>query len=794
MTNSIPCYHCGLPAVDGDKYNTHVLGIERQMCCPGCQAVAQAIVENGLEDYYRFRTEPGVKADDNIQQTLDQLAIFDEQSIQQDFVVHQGEISEIQLSLSGISCAACGWLIEKQLSKVSGIKQVSVNVTANRALVSWYSDALSLSQIMASIERIGYHPSPFQQEQHEALFQQSHKAQLKRIGLAGLMTMQVMMLAIGVYFDLFGDLEKETSSFFNWISLVLSTPVVFYSGAGFYHSAYKALKAKTVNMDVPVSIALLATYFSGVWATVFEHGQVYFESVCMFIFLLLVSRFIEHQARHKAAQISANMLQYIPLTANLMVDEEIQPTLAKSLQLDDVILVKAGETIPIDGLVLTGHAQIDESLLTGEFYPVDKNAGDAVYGGTINKSGTLTLKVTSQFKYALVNQIARLQEQAMASKPKIATMADQFSQYFVLAVLFIAIGSFTFWWLQGDPDAFWIAISVLIATCPCALGLATPSALSFAMANLNKQGVLLKRSDVLEQLTQVDHLVLDKTGTLTQGEVSISAMYNISALSDAELLQYAHSVEQYSEHPIARAFSSFPVFTQVEDFQFSLGEGVSAKVNQQYVELFAAHSAASKNANIPEQLKDSSIVMRIDGEFVCGFELSDTLRPDVSDMLARLSRKDITLLSGDSQTNVSQVAKRIGISDWLAEQSPQDKLAFVQRLQENEHRVLMIGDGINDAPVLAQADVAVTLGAGADLAKTSADVILLKNALSKLPYLFQIAIRCKQKIRQNMAWALGYNVLVLPLAVSGVLTPWMAVIGMSLSSIIVVVNSVRLLK
>lgn len=791
MTDSVSCYHCGLPAVDGDKYNVSVLGQERQMCCPGCQAVAQAIVENGLDDYYRFRTEPGVKADDNIQDTLEQLSIFDEQSIQQDFVVHQGDISEIQLSLSGISCAACGWLIEKQLSKVSGIKQVSVNVTANRALVSWYSDALSLSQIMASIERIGYHPSPFQQEQHEALFQQSHKAQLKRIGLAGLMTMQVMMLAIGVYFDLFGDLERETSSFFNWISLVLSTPVVFYSGAGFYQSAFKALRAKSVNMDVPVSIALLATYFSGVWATVFEQGQVYFESVCMFIFLLLVSRFIEHQARHKAAQISANMLQYIPLTANLMVENEIQPTLAKSLQLDDVILVKAGETVPIDGTVLSGHAQVDESLLTGEFYPVNKTVGDAAYGGTINKSGTLTLKVTSQFKYALVNQIARLQEQAMANKPRIAAMADQFSQYFVVAVLFFASGSFIYWWLQGDPDAFWIAISVLIATCPCALGLATPSALSFAMANLNKQGVLLKRSDVLEQLTQVDHVVLDKTGTLTEGEVSLAAIHNISSFDDETLLMYAHSVEQYSEHPIAKAFEAYPVVPDVKAFSFTLGEGVSAIVNHQQVEISAAHSHERPN---DPALKTSSVLMHIDGELVCGFELSDTLRPDVPDMLLRMSRKDITLLSGDNQKNVSQIASDIGISNWLAQQTPQDKLAYVQKLQANEHSVLMIGDGINDAPVLAQADVAVTLGAGADLAKSSADIILLKNALGKLPDVFIVAKRCKQKIRQNMAWALGYNVLVLPLAVSGALTPWMAVIGMSLSSIIVVVNSVRLLK
>lgn len=792
MTNTAQnCYHCGLPAVEGDKFNTLVLGANRIMCCPGCQAVAEAIVENGLDDYYRYRTKAGDKARDDLTDTLHQLAIYDQANIQHDFVLQQGQYNQIQLTVSGINCAACGWLIERQLLKLSGIKQVTVNVTSSRALLTWSPKDLALSEIMASIEHIGYHARPFQADKHEALFKLANKLQLKRLGLAGLMTMQVMMLAVAGYFDWLGEMDVNTISFFNWVSLCLTTPVVIYAGAGFYQSAAKALKAGTVNMDVPVSIAVLGTYLSGVWATIFHQGQVYFESVCMFIFLLLISRFIEHQARHKAAQISANMLQYVPLTANLVEGNTVRSVLAKDLQIDQQVLVKQGESVPIDGNVVRGQGQVDESLLTGEYYPVTKSIGHRVFAGSINRAGTFTLTVGSELKHAMVNQIARLQEQAMAEKPKIATLADKVSRYFVWAILGLSLGSFAVWTMLGNDQAFWIAISVLIATCPCALGLATPSALSFAMANLNKQGILLKQANLLERLCDIDCIMLDKTGTLTQGKIALSGCLVVPGYDLATVLEYAANLEQYSEHPIAGAFPAPTISQQVDNLRITLGQGIEGDIQGVHIKLGAARFM---HHPIPELLVESSVFMQFNQAVVAGFTLTDELRIDSLEMLSLLTDQKLILLSGDNHLNVQHVAQQLGIDTWYGEQTPTDKLKKIKQAQAKGHAVLMLGDGINDGPVLAQADIAVTLGAGSDLAKSAADVILLQNSLSKLPYLFRLAKRCKRKIRQNIGWAIGYNIVVLPLALSGILTPWMAVIGMSLSSIIVVVNSVRLLR
>ncbi|MFT4994188.1 MAG: Cu2+-exporting ATPase [Paraglaciecola sp.] len=785
------CYHCGLAADQTEHYWALVLGQQQRMCCPGCQAVAEAIVANGLEDYYRFRTEPGVKADADLKSTLQSLSLYDEKSIQQEFVVTQHDTSQIQLTISGIVCAACGWLIEKQLAKLPGVVKVGVNVAASRAFVSWSPVNISLSEIISRIEAIGYHASPFQADKHEAIFQAEHKRYLKRLGLAGLMTMQVMMLTFGVYFDWFNDIDRQTLSYFNWVSLCLSTPVLIYSAGGFYTSALNALNARMVNMDVPISVALLATYLSGVWATVQQQGQTYFESLCMFVFLLLLSRYLEHSARYKAAQTSANMLRYMPLTANLLEDSKLSPILAKHLSPGQVILVKAGETIPVDGEIIEGQSQVDESMLTGEFAPLTKHPGDKVSGGTVNQLGTLTLKVRASLKHSLLNQIAHMQAQAMADKPRIAMLADRLSQYFVSAVLLIALGAYLIWTTLGNEQAFWISISVLIATCPCALGLATPTALSCAMAQLNKKGILLRRSDALEQLNQVDHIMLDKTGTLTQGKFVIRAMHNVSKHADSQIMHFAASIESYSNHPISKAFSTDLPCYGVKHFSSTLGAGIEGQIKHAH---FKIGSAAFMDEDIPEHLAGCNVFLQEDKRLLAGFVLADTLRPDVKGMLSLFEGKYLCLLSGDDQATVKDMARQLNIPHYYAQQSPLDKLQVLKSKQQQGHTVLMVGDGINDGPVMAQADIAIAMGTGSDLAKTSADIILLNNSLARLGELFGIAKRCKQKIKQNIAWALGYNVLVLPLAVSGQLSPWMAVIGMSLSSLIVVANSVRLLK
>ncbi|KHT52833.1 ATPase P [Alteromonas marina] len=816
------CYHCGLPIAGSDdgKFTTVILGQQRDMCCPGCLAVAEAIVTNGLEDYYQFRTEPAQKSDDGILETLDKLKVYDDPSLQEEFVFEEGQDKQIQLTLEGITCAACGWLIEKQLSKVEGIKQVAVNVQERRALVTWSPFQIKLSQILSTLKRIGYVGSPFHPDEHEASYKREQKTFLKKLGLAGIMTMQVMMLMTGLYFDWFGAIELETRQYFYWVALTLTTPVVLYSGSTFYVGAANALSARTVNMDVPVTLAIFGTYIAGIRSTVLEQGEVYFESICMFIFLLLLSRFLEHRSRHRAAQISANMMQYVPVSATkLLPDGSLTECLAKQLRIDDVVLVKPGETIPIDGVVIEGNAAVDESMLTGEFNPVRKSNNSTVYGGTVCQDGSLTIKVTQTLKNALVNQIVRLQASAMANKPKAAQIADNFSRYFVTAVLLISALTYGFWAYQGSDDAFWITISVLVATCPCALGLATPSALTCAMAKLNKQGILLKRADALEQITDIDTIALDKTGTLTQGKFTISNAWYADGVDSDSALSIARALESRSEHPIAKAFShnkafsankalgdsnvhstdndtSRPTIHNVVNFTVTPGGGISGEINDTLFSMgsaqFCVHESQQK---LLKDYPSANVFLTVKGRIMAAFEVSDTLREDTQETLNILAKSHtLAVLSGDTQQNVDALTASLPISTAKGGLTPEQKYDAVQAMQQSGAKVMMMGDGINDAPVLASADVAIAVGNATDVAKTAADVILLGDQLLSVPELIKTAHQVKQKIRQNIGWSVGYNVLILPFAVSGLLSPWMAVVGMSLSSIIVVTNSTRLLS
>ncbi|MDM7860831.1 heavy metal translocating P-type ATPase [Alteromonas sp. ASW11-36] len=792
------CFHCGLPNTEGHKYPVQIDGETHHMCCPGCHAVSQAIVDNGLADYYKFRTEPASKGDELLDETMVKLSIYDKPEVQEEFVFDNQQHKQVQLTVEGITCAACGWLIEKQMAKVAGVKRIAVNVSTRRALVDFAPEETKLSQILSTFQRIGYRASPFQQDKHEDMFKREQKSFLKKVGLAGIMTMQVMMLMMGLYFDLFGNIEAETRQYFYWISLVLTTPVVLYSGSVFYVSAFKAISAKTVNMDVPVTIAIFGTYIAGIKATFLEVGEVYFESICMFIFFLLLSRALEHRARHKAALYSSNMLQYIPVSASLVQEQEVTTVLAKQLKPGQLVLVKAGETIPVDGRVVEGESEVNEAMLNGEFAPATKAPGNRVFGGTVNLSGTITVKVTRSLKDAMVNQIVRMQETAMATKPQIAQIADKLSRYFVTAVLVISGLTFSYWTWQGNSEAFWITISVLVATCPCALGLATPSALTCAMAKLNNNGVILKRADALEQITQIDTLVLDKTGTLTEGRFSITQQWHAPDIDSAEVMQIAASLEMRSEHPIAAAFSTDKPL-QVENYATTIGGGIAGDISGHHYRMGAerfigTHARTQVTAIDNKALEQASVWLSKDDNIIAIFWLNDTLKAAVDDTLRRIPVVQKVLLSGDTQPNVEAVASSLALNDYLAKQSPQDKLNYVTTQQTAGKHIMMLGDGVNDAPVLAKADISVAVGNATDLAKSSADVVLLNESISALPQLFTLADKTKLKIKQNILWALGYNVLVLPFAVSGVLEPWMAALGMSLSSVIVVMNSTRLLR
>lgn len=807
------CFHCGLPNLEGDKYPVLISGVEHHMCCPGCHAVSSAIVANGLENYYEFRTEPAARGDSALDNTMAKLAVYDEPELQEEFVIFDGNEKQIQLTVEGITCAACGWLIEKQLAKLDGIRQISVNVSARRAMLTWDEARINLSSILQRLKHIGYESLPFQPDEHEASYKREEKTFIKKLGLAGIMTMQVMMLAMGQYFDVFGNIDEDTAGYFNAISLLLTTPVVLFSGSIFYVSALKAVQARTVNMDVPVTIAIFATYIAGVLAVNKDAGEVYFESICMFIFFLLIGRYLEHRSRHKATEISSNMLKLIPATALKWQANEWVSILAKQLQVNEKVLVKAGESVPIDGTVVAGRTAINESMLTGEFEPVVKRIGDQVYAGTLNKQSSIEIEVTAPLKFAMMNQILRLQETALSHKPRAAVMADNFSRYFVSVVLLISALTYAFWAFQGNEDAFWITISVLVATCPCALGLATPSALTCAMAKLNKLGVLLKRADALEQINNATDIVFDKTGTLTKGEFSIQKVkYYLnnelsSQLNEAYIDTLAHALEQRSEHPIAKAFTAptqapaKALVINVTEFEIIVGKGLLAEVDNHKCIIGSrkfVHSHIALNQVPPADVSTSSdhgnVLFAIDGQVVAEYWITDTVQPEAATLIKKLHRYALSILSGDDKKNVANIASALSIDNYYANKTPDGKLSHIKQQQAQGKSLIMLGDGINDAPVLAASDISIAVGNASDLAKNAADVVLLNPKLNAVIELIDVAKKTKTKIRQNMAWALSYNLLVLPFAVFGWLTPWQAALGMSLSSVIVVYNSTRLMR
>lgn len=785
-----PCYHCGDPVLTGDTFQVVIFDKPRLMCCPGCQAVATTIVDSGLSSYYQYRTENADKAE-LVPEELKSLTLYDNQDIQQEFVRDVADQKEVPLSLDGVSCAACAWLIEKQLQRTKGVTHIQVNTTTNRALVRWDDSETSLSTILTRIHHLGYKAAPFEADKQEQQYHRNMKQYLYRLGIAGLATMQVMMLAVAMYFEVFGDMDEPFRNYFRWVSLIFATPVLLYSALPFYTNAWRNLKARTLGMDVPVSIALLFAYFSSLYATVTGKGEVFFESVAMFTFFLLLGRFLEMRARRTAAAASANLLKLVPKMARHLTGETVP---ANSLKVDDHVRVLPGEPFPADGRILSGKTSVDESMLTGESLPQTKQSGDTVYAGTMNVEGNVDITVINNHKESLVAHIIRLQDEAQMAKPKVAVLADQIARYFVAAILIISASTWLYWHFSRPDDAFWIMLSVLVATCPCALSLATPTALTCSTSTFGQLGIMLRRGHVLETLTKVNRLVVDKTGTLTEGTVQISTIeINSDTLTEQQVINIAASLEAFANHPIANAFqarASEKVNVGAADNH--IGQGVNGTIDGQYWRIGKASFALSDGA---ESYQSYPVILSCDNKPVAAFSLIDPIRPSSARLLAAFKDAGIqtTMLTGDQSRNVKQVADELGIDSVVSGVSPQGKLSYLQSL-DSRTITLMIGDGVNDAPVLAGAHLSVAMGGGTDIAKSSADMVLLGDDLEKLLTARRLAQQTRRIIRENLAWALGYNVTILPLAVMGFVAPYVAVVGMSASSIIVVSNSLRLLN
>jgi len=811
QSNEAGCFHCGLPVPEGTLYRVTIQGVERPMCCPGCEAVARAIVDGGMEDYYQYRTEPAEQGRELVPEFLQQTLAYDLDSVQQSFVRHndteQGDLREADLILEGITCAACVWLNERHISALPGVKAVAVNYSTHRARVEWVNDQIKLSGILEAITRIGYLAHPYDPDRQQQLLEDERKQQLRRLGLAGVLGMQVMMIAVALYMgDHFG-MESHFKTFFHWVSLGLTLPVLLYSAQPFFRSAIRDLKHKQAGMDVPVSLGISVAFIGSVWTTFSGHGEIYYDSVVMFVFFLLTGRYFELVARKRSAENADELVHGVPaVTTRIDKDGTESLITVAELCVGDHVRIKPGETFPADGVVIDGRSSIDESLLTGESLPVPVEVKGTVIGGAINIESPLMVRVEKTGQDTVLSGIMRLLERAQTEKPRITQLADRTAAWFVLGVLVLATSVVGYWWQEGVTVWLPVTIAVLVVTCPCALSLATPTAVTAATSKLTRHGLLTTRGHALETLARATHFIFDKTGTLTKGKLELHEARVLSDLSEQDCLRRAIALESGSEHPVAQALRHAldEIVEPATDIQNTPGMGVTGQVDGRQVWIGTPlYISQQVGHSVPDDVLQA---MRADGHTVIAladkdtlhalFALGDQLREGSAELVSQLQAagRKVVLLSGDHTQAVARVAEQTGITDWQAELLPDDKLAAVKAIQQQGAIVAMVGDGVNDAPVLAAAQVSIAMASGTQLAAASADMLLLSSDMHAISEGRDTAQRMLTIIRQNISWAIAYNVLALPAAAAGFVAPWMAAIGMSASSLLVVGNALRLLR
>ena len=899
------CFHCGDP-VPQPPFYSDILGQSREMCCMGCQLASQSIVEAGLEQYYLDRSEINRTASLPLQ--LTRLEAYDHDEIKSQFVYAQDGMSVAELSVNNLRCAACTWLIESRLDELDGIDKCQVNLTNQRMRVIWDESKLPISRILAVINEIGYEAKPYRQDTHEAMLARHNNQMLIRLGIAALGSMQAMMYAVAIYFGEYSDMLIFQRDFLRWVSLFVSTPVFFYAGIPFFTSAWSAIRARQVNMDVPVSIALIVTFFASLFATITGQGETYYDSVSMFIFFLLAGRYIEHNARLKAATMANDLVVVEPVLVQKIAEDkkaadsilqllgqnsvqknalnqeneesankvsevavndissqniasatpsfmqsmdanvhqltsriaqewqrtrqqrlavsntndetkEKQMVTAHSLQVGDIIMVEAGSEIISDGILLSSTATVSQSLLTGEGDLIIKTQGDYIVGGAQNDSQPFEMLVTALPEDSQIGLIDRLMNRAMSEKPKLAQQADKLARWFVARILVLSVLVFIGWYIVDPSQAIWATVAVLVATCPCALSLATPIALTVATNRLASYGFLTTRGHTLQTLAEITHVAFDKTGTLTYGKPNLLNI-DLLAANDAtadtndekdNLLAIAAALEVGSRHPIAHALLTAAYqlhLPATQALQHYPAGGVEAMIDGVLYRIGHADFALDKTNDDNHDLVIDLVTERASSAVVLScqknesaswqalacFYFNDKVRDSAKSMLDTLKELGIEsiMLTGDPSPQALVMAESLGMQSAYNGLSPTDKVNHIQQLQAKGAVVLMVGDGINDAPVLAAADVSTSIAGAADLAQVSSDSIILNGQIEAIIAAKRIADKTKRIIKQNLRWALIYNGSVLIPAALGYVPPWLAAIGMSLSSLFVVLNALRL--
>ncbi|NOT19083.1 MAG: cation-translocating P-type ATPase, partial [Sideroxydans sp.] len=730
--------------------------------------------------------------------------------VQQEFTTCSGDVRDIHLLVEGIHCAACVWLIERGLNRAAGVQLAEVNLAGKRLHLRWDNRQSKLSDLIRALSRIGYSAVPYDPETAEGSIQKTNRAMLFRLFFAGFAAMNMMWIAIALYS---GANQDEFRSFFHWVALVLATPTLFYSGYPFYRGALGGLRAGHLTMDLPIALGLSVTYAYSVYVTLTnnQHGEVFFDTVTNLTFVILIGRYLEGMFRHQAVSATKRLMELQPRVALVMREGIEQMTPIRGVMLGDQVLIKPGYTVPVDGVVLEGHSAVDESMLSGESLPVSKRVGATVSAGTVNTSGALLVEVRTQLNDTTLSKIIQLVEEAQSSKAPIQRLADTIVPWFVLVTMICAATTFFIWNSQDFEIALMAATSVLIITCPCALGMATPMSIAVASGLGAKHGILVKNGLVLETLSKVTHFVFDKTGTLTEGKMSVAQMKCAAGQDDEAILGVAAAVERYSEHGVAHAITAYAEERQqsfrdtvVNDFHATAGLGVAANVAGRRILLGSAAWLKQCGITLDAQLHLHAQTFEADGmscvymaqseQHVALIVLADRLRSDAQQMVDEMRTAGIkmTLLSGDRRPVAEAIAKQLGGMEVIAEVLPQDKDRVIQQLQNEGAIVAMVGDGVNDAPALIRADVGIALGSGTDVSVESADIVLMHNELNKVLQATQLSRRTLRTIKQNIGLSFVYNAIMVPLAMMAQVTPLAAAITMPISSLVVIGNAARI--
>jgi P-type Cu2+ transporter len=793
----ISCYHCGEHVPGNSDYATLIDGVNRPMCCPGCRAVAQLIAGSGLQNFYQHRTAFNERPSAASAEPTEHYVMYDDPEVNRFFtdVDDRGHI-HARLLLGGMTCAACTWLVEQSLLKLAGVDSAVVKLAQNRLDVVFNPEQVSLSKLFQSIDALGYKTRPYQSNTRRALMATEYRTGLRQLAVAGLGMMQVGMFAIALHAGDIQGMEAEYQGLLRWVSLLVASFVVVYCGRPFFSSAWRHLKVGALVMDLPVSLAIGLAWLASIWATVTGQGQVYFDSAVMFIFFLLLGRFLERRARQKHELAWFDAESTLPASVKVLIDGNWHDSARQKLQRDDIILVPQGETVAVDAVVTEGCSSLNESAFNGEQMPRTVAVGDMIYAGTVNIEQPVRASVLGSYADTRLAALQRSVERGQSEKPAVAQLADRIASYFIGFVLLAAAATIVLWLQLDASKALWVALSVLVISCPCALALATPAALTGAASGLRRAGIIVQGENAIEALGNVTHLIFDKTGTLTSGDLHLCETRPLCDLPEQELLRIAASMQAYSRHPLARAFADIQADIHFDDVQYIIGEGLEGHIKGARYRLGSARFCAQQvtDLDIPEDEHQYWIALCRDQQCLAWFAFSDDIRPESAQLISEVKKMGLAveLLTGDSSTLGQAIANVLRIDTVNRGMTPQQKMAHVQQLQRSGAIVAMVGDGLNDAPVLSVANASFAVSDATDLARTQADIILMDNDLRAVGRTLGQARRCQRIIRQNLAWALGYNLCGIPLAAMGYIPPWMAALGMSASSLLVVLNSLRL--